>query len=70
MESELYKVSGTGEAGPADGFGGMVSAVLLFAFPGARIGVSTFVERLKISLPCTMRLSFDFFRSFVSISDG
>ena len=31
-------------------------------------GAERFVEILKISLPCTTRLSFDFFRSRVSIS--
>lgn len=37
--------------------------VLLF-----RTGVSRFVDRLIISLPCTTRLSVDFLRSRVSIS--
>jgi hypothetical protein len=33
-----------------------------------RTGVSKFVDRLIISLPCTTRLSVDFLRSLVSIS--
>jgi hypothetical protein len=37
-------------------------------WPCAGIGCCRFVERLRISLPCTTMLSFDFFRSLVSIS--
>ena len=36
--------------------------------PGLEIGCWTFVERIMMSLPCTTRLSLDFFRSNVSIS--
>lgn len=36
--------------------------------PGCTIGAPRFVERFMMSFPCTTRLSFDFFRSRVSIS--
>jgi len=36
--------------------------------PGLVMGWLIFVERYMISLPCTTRLSFDFFKSNVSIS--
>ena len=38
--------------------------------PGLAMGCWTFVERTMMSLPCTTRLSLDFFRSNVSISGG
>ena len=36
--------------------------------PGPPPAVVRFVDRFTMSLPCTTRLSFDFFRSRVSIS--
>ena len=37
--------------------------------PGLEMGCWIFVERIMMSLPCTTRLSLDFFRSNVSISE-
>jgi hypothetical protein len=50
-----------------------VPAILVDEFgpgraPGPPLAVVRFVERLIMSFPCTTRLSFDFFRSRVSIS--
>jgi hypothetical protein len=38
--------------------------------PGLEMGWLTLVDKYRISLPCTTRLSFDFFKSNVSISSG
>jgi hypothetical protein len=59
----LVRVGGAGLAAAGAGRDGLEAP-----FWAAEMGVERFVERFIISLPCTTRLSLDFFRSLVSIS--